>query len=152
MLTVRASKKRRFFPRRDVILIRRRRTQRPRAGTRAHILLAFVRRKYLPTKRTSPRACFIFASWSVCAYLLSADKWWPFYRLVCFSRFFEVGFSLAENPPHSVFEINFFLFSWWDRDEISLVVVTQPRKRKKQTSAELKNPKQNFFFQFAFLL
>ena len=40
MLTVRASKKRRFFLRRDISLIRRRRTQRPRgAGTRAHILL-----------------------------------------------------------------------------------------------------------------
>ena len=37
MLTVRASKKRRFFMRRDVILIRRR-TKRLRAGTRAHIL------------------------------------------------------------------------------------------------------------------
>jgi hypothetical protein len=34
---------------------------------------------------------------------------------VCFSRFFEVGFSLAENPLPSVFEINFFRF-WRDRE------------------------------------
>ena len=143
MLTVRASKKRRFFLRRDVILIRRRTQRRPRAaGTQsAHILLARSKKK-IPSNETRVSSCLFYLRVvvSLRAYLLSADNNDDLFTVLSFSRFFEVGFSLAENHrPRSLRSIfSFFLLGFLvkQRDALSLVD-RQPRK-KKQTSAELK--------------
>ena len=155
MLTVRASKKRRFFLRRDVILIRRRTQRRPRAaGTQsAHILLARSKKK-IPSNETRVSSCLFYLRVvvSLRAYLLSADKWWPFYVL-SFSRFFEVGFSLAENHrPRSLRSIfSFFLLGflvkqrdahspWWTDNH-------EKKSRRTQNWNDVCYPKQqNFFF------
>ena len=57
MLTVRASKKR-FFVRRDIILIRRR-TKRLRAGTRAHILYERVKKILSNETNNSSRSFYL---------------------------------------------------------------------------------------------
>jgi hypothetical protein len=168
MLTVRASKKR-FFLRRDVLLIRRRTQRRPRAaGTQsAHILLARSKKK-IPSNETRVSSCLFYLRVvvSLRAYLLSADNNDDrfFYRLVlCFSLVFsrKVGFSLAENHrPRSLRSIfSFFLLGFLvkQRDALSLGGQTTTKKKADErrietTFATLNNRIFFFFSSFALLL
>ena len=102
------------------------------------------RRKYLPTKRASPRACFIFASWSLCArtsYLptILMTPRFTFYRFgffVLFPRFFreKVGFSLAENHRprrlRSIFSFFFGSVSWSDTERCHFPRWTDNHEKK----------------------
>ena len=158
MLTVRASKKR-FFLRRDVLLIRRRTQRRPRAaGTQsAHILLARSKKK-IPSNETRVSSCLFYLRVvvSLRAYLLSADNNDDRFTVFSFSRFSrKVGFSLAENHrPRSLRSIfSFFLLGFLvkQRDALSLGGQTTTKKKADErrietTFATLNN--RIFFFQF----
>jgi hypothetical protein len=108
MLTVRASKKRRFFMRRDGILIRRR-AQRPRAGTRAHILFSRAKKKILSNETKNSQCSFYLR-----VLCLFARTTRPFYlslfSFISRGKSSSLGFSLAKNPSSVAFEINFFRF------------------------------------------
>jgi hypothetical protein len=163
MLTVRASKKR-FFLRRDVLLIRRRTQRRPRAGTQsAHILLARSKKK-IPSNETRVSSCLFYLRVvvSLRAYLLSADNNDDRFTVFSFSRFSrKVGFSLAENHrPRSLRSIfSFFLLGFLvkQRDALSLGGQTTTKKKADErrietTFATLNNRIFFFFSSVAFLL